>query len=53
MVFSLFLGTAYMLLCNNGIAPAGLQLVGYLNISAELSQLHNSQFAQNAPEGPV
>ena len=37
IVFSLFLGTAYMLLCNNGIATAGLQLVGYPNISAELN----------------
>ena len=44
MVFSLFLGTAYMLLCNNGIATAGLQLVGYPNISAELSKVcTNSQ----------
>ena len=33
MVSSLFLGTAYMFLCNNGIATAGLQLVGNPNIS--------------------
>ena len=34
MVFSLFLAVVYMLLCYNGIATAGLQLVGYPNISA-------------------
>ena len=39
MVFSLFLVTAYMLLCNNSIATAGLQLVGYPNITAELLKI--------------
>ena len=68
MGFSLFLGTAYILPCNNGIAIAGLQLVGYPNISAVLNwrfvQTHKVQITvwclslykeeiQNAPEGPV
>ena len=39
MVFSLFLGTAYMFLWNNGIATAGLQLVGYPNVSRELLKM--------------
>ena len=39
MVFSLFLGTAYMLLYYNGIATASLQLVAYPNIRPELLKM--------------
>ena len=39
MVVSLVLGTAQMLLCNNGIATPSLQHMGWLNISAELLKM--------------
>ena len=49
MVFSLFLGTAYVLLCINGITNAGHQLVGYPNISAELLKIcKNSKSSDRA-----
>ena len=47
--FSLFLGNAYILLYNNGIATAGFQLVGNPNISAELLTVcTNSKSSDNA-----
>ena len=39
VVFSLFLAVVFILQWYNGIATAGLQLVGYPNISAELLKI--------------
>ena len=38
----MFLGIAYMLLCNNGIATAGPQLVVYPNIAQKILKIYTN-----------